>query len=462
MGEEYDCIRYYCTAGSGMEPFLVEEVKSKLSATDVDHISGRVFFSTCAPLEHVTKLKSAERLFLLIRRDPPISLPKFAARTISKIQRSIIGDLNSWIHTLSIWSRLVEELKPVSGRGQKRKREEEDETRVNDKSLRNEETLLGQTSPTFRVNCRCSGAVMCSFTSQDFSRIIGTAIRRQLGWKVDLREPDLEVNVSINDDHCILGIPLLKCSLASRSYIKHSGLRSTVAWTMASLCSIQEGCVILDPMCGVGTVLLEAAQECSSTLFIGMDCSAAQLLKAAENVETAGLGGRVELLQSSAMEIPLPSNSVDGVICDVPFGRKFSCGTNVTVALPKLIREMERVLSVNGSLVLLLSLQLSALLKKLLSPDRCLLATDPLTNKNTSNIDSSDTHTNTCRPDTDTHSNKHSSEGDIQLSPCTLQLQSIYRVSLGNTDGLIHKYLKTMYGHTATKAHTHKDIDIQK
>lgn len=27
--------RYYCTAGNGMEPFLIEEVKKKLAADDV-------------------------------------------------------------------------------------------------------------------------------------------------------------------------------------------------------------------------------------------------------------------------------------------------------------------------------------------------------------------------------------------------------------------------------------------
>lgn len=28
-------VRYYCTAGNGMEPFLIDEVKRKLAAEDV-------------------------------------------------------------------------------------------------------------------------------------------------------------------------------------------------------------------------------------------------------------------------------------------------------------------------------------------------------------------------------------------------------------------------------------------
>lgn len=41
----------------------------------VEQISGRVFFCSNADLYTVTQLKSAERLFLLLRKAEPISLP---------------------------------------------------------------------------------------------------------------------------------------------------------------------------------------------------------------------------------------------------------------------------------------------------------------------------------------------------------------------------------------------------
>ena len=34
-------VRYYCTAGNGMEPFLIDEVKMKLSAEDVSVVALR-------------------------------------------------------------------------------------------------------------------------------------------------------------------------------------------------------------------------------------------------------------------------------------------------------------------------------------------------------------------------------------------------------------------------------------
>lgn len=42
------------------------------------------------------------------------------------------------------------------------------------------------------------------------------------------------------------------------------------------------------------------------------------------------------------LEIPLSDGAVDAVLCDIPFGRKFSCSTDMPTALPRLLKEMER------------------------------------------------------------------------------------------------------------------------
>lgn len=34
----YKCVRYFCTTGSGLEQFLVEEVKDKALASDVSGV----------------------------------------------------------------------------------------------------------------------------------------------------------------------------------------------------------------------------------------------------------------------------------------------------------------------------------------------------------------------------------------------------------------------------------------
>ncbi|XP_076850685.1 U6 snRNA (guanine-N(2))-methyltransferase THUMPD2 isoform X2 [Brachyhypopomus gauderio] len=366
-------VRFYCTAGGGMETFLADEVKLKLGATEVEHIPGRVFFCCSLHLQEVMRLKSAERLFLLLSKAPPIFLPKNPGKASRVIQQSIIGSPDVWSHALFTWTLLQMELSSSQGRGHKRKRGVDEEESGREECVEggvscsvgvvhththsgtpegpdhtpphtHEESggLTTQVVPTFRVSCRCSGAVTRCYNSQNLSRIIGVAITRELGWKADLREPTLEVNVYLSDDHSVIGIPIIRRPLASRSYMKHTGLRSTVAWAMTSLCPVKEASVILDPMCGVGTILLEAAQECPDCVFIGMDTEEGQLQKAAENVDAAGQKGRILLVQSSCMAIPLPTASVDVVLCDVPFGRKFSCSMDMPTALPQILAEMER------------------------------------------------------------------------------------------------------------------------
>uniref|UniRef100_W5KUX3 THUMP domain containing 2 n=1 Tax=Astyanax mexicanus TaxID=7994 RepID=W5KUX3_ASTMX len=399
---------YYCTAGGGMETFLLDEVKNKLKATEVEHIPGRVFFRCTSTLQQLMLLKSAERLFLLLRKAPPITLPKNPAKAADVIKQSIVGNRDVWSHTLSTWTSLQAELNGPQGRGQKRKRDEGEKEENSSES--------GQSRPTFRVSCRCSGAIARCYNSQNLSRIIGVAISRQLGWKTDLRDPSIEVNVYLNDDHCVIGIPLLKHPLASRSYMKHTGLRSTVAWAMASLCAVQ-------------------VRFCSlfltSAVCIGMDTETAQLQKAAENIKAAGQDNRLMLAQSSS--IPMPASSVDAVLCDVPFDRKFICSTDMTAALPHILAEMERVLRDGGHLVLLLSLQLSARIRKLIKSS----SSSHQSHTADHDEESADsTHT------TNTHTSDEKSSDTKSLKLSSLVLQSTHRVSLGSTDALIHTYKK--------------------
>lgn len=40
--------------------------------------------------------------------------------------------------------------------------------------------------------------------------------------------------------------------------------------------------------------------------------------------------------------LPLPSSTVDAVVCDLPFGRKFGTKANAAANLPLILAEMER------------------------------------------------------------------------------------------------------------------------
>ncbi|KAM7408384.1 hypothetical protein PAMA_002212 [Pampus argenteus] len=579
---ERSLVRYFCTAGNGMEHFLVDEVKRKLAAEDVYQMPGKVLFSSSAAIVRVSELKAAERLFLLLKQESPVRLSGHtnAAKAASVLQSRLLGDINEWTSAVMTWSHLQGELAgsrttvniPSTSLKRRRKREEgresekqskekekcdeefrkntgeqieeesgaqkgekisretcwveaqtlekkrkrgDEEDASSDKNVEKQRTseleitreddkeerrvvmefvsciqggkkgmisetdlngrgsVCDHTTPqrdhnvesssrkmdnmaedcavehaehakttrggdktllqpsknklqlpssalvSFRISCKCTGSLSRYLSVQEVSKVIGAGLSRLLGWKADLRNPQLEVNVYLSDDHCLLGIPLTRLPLANRSYIKTTGLRSTVAWAMASLAQIQPGFCVVDPMCGAGIILIEAAQEHKDVCFMAIDNDDGQLQKANENIVFAELGNRIHLLKASSMVLPLPSASVDAVVCDLPFGRKFGTKTNMAANLPLILTEMERVLRFGGTLVLLLSPQLSCLLKKLLAQK----GTEPTSNQETAPLTQLQ------------HSPPHS------LS--SLKHRTTLRVSLGAIDGLIHKYIKT-------------------
>uniref|UniRef100_A0A3Q2PBU1 THUMP domain containing 2 n=1 Tax=Fundulus heteroclitus TaxID=8078 RepID=A0A3Q2PBU1_FUNHE len=519
MKEADSGVRYYCTAGNGMERFLVEEVKRKLAAEDIHQIPGKVLFSSSAAIHRVCDLKAAERLFLLLKQDPPVRMPTHTspAKAASLLQSRLLGDSRGrWISAAVTWSRLQGELASSrnavrasatqrvgeNGRGSGKQSDEGEEGRQESRKraqeftaaeesvekrprggeqsgrraeglqtedgVREPEAVCGAGSGeeveqnvescgrsadglgkdagwesvgnvSFRISCKCSGSLSRCVSTQEVSKVMGVGLSRLLGWKADVRNPNLEINVYLSDDYCLLGIPLTRLPLANRSYIKTTGLRSTIAWAMASLAQIQPGFCVVDPMCGVGTILIEAAKEQQAACFLGVDIDDGQLQKADENIAFAELQSRVHLLKASSMVLPLPSASVDAVVCDLPFGRKFSTRENMAESLPVILSEMERVLRVGGTLVVLLSPQLSCLLKKRLpqthaGPKRNEAAAESQTGIESGLVSSPEQQI--------TQMQSSSSQETVTVS--SLAHQTTLRVSLGAIDGLIHKYVKTL------------------
>ncbi|KAF1565594.1 UNVERIFIED_CONTAM: THUMP domain-containing protein 2, partial [Eudyptes pachyrhynchus] len=361
--------RYFCTAGRGLEVFLAREVRARLGATEVDCVSGKVFFSTEAEPDELRKLKSGERLFLLLKKQPPLAVSRNKGKMLHEIKSLVTEEPKYWLDVISIWRNLcgsegkkddvsqenrlppkrkseeetniatkrqkMEQVRePVPGECQveagercvvpERKSDQdcrtESKTSLEDPSKSSGEKSIAneQLRFSFRVSCRCSGAIAKILPSQEIGRALGIALMKQFGWRADLRDPDLEIFVHLNDIHSVVGIPLFRLPLANREYIKTAGLRSTIAWAMASLAEI-------------------SVSEC--------------LWQRCRVLNKAGLDVKTYLYSAA---LPLPSESFDTVISDIPFGKKFEITKDIQL-LPDILQEMERVLRVGGTIVLLLS-----------------------------------------------------------------------------------------------------------
>jgi len=100
------------------------------------------------------------------------------------------------------------------------------------------------------------------FTSIDVNRIVGEVIRRKFRLSVYLDNPDLEIKTWVIENIFIAGINTTGYSLYRRGYriYQHPApLKPTISSLLIRLSGWKPDKSLLDPMCGSGTIPIEAA-----------------------------------------------------------------------------------------------------------------------------------------------------------------------------------------------------------
>ena len=107
-----------------------------------------------------------------------------------------------------------------------------------------------------------------SFTSIDIGRVAGQAVidsyleARGVRPRVDLDNPDIEIYTELNRDKLYIALGITRTSLHKRGYrvFNHpAALKTTIACALLRIAGWTPGEPVLDPMCGGGTILIEAA-----------------------------------------------------------------------------------------------------------------------------------------------------------------------------------------------------------
>ena len=186
---------------------------------------------------------------------------------------------------------------------------------------------------------------------------------------VDKEQPDIRIHAYLNRDDVVLSLDLSGDALHMRGYREDTGkapLRETLAAAIVLRSSWQKGTPLVDPMCGSGTLLIEAAQmeaqiapqlyrlhwgfdfwqghnqaawekvkEEALALaeaekqrenpphFYGFDLDHRVLQKAKQNAKNAGVAHLMQWQQGDVAAIKNPSPNVAGtVICNPPYGER--------------------------------------------------------------------------------------------------------------------------------------------
>ena len=164
------------------------------------------------------------------------------------------------------------------------------------------------------------------------------------------------MGVFTEHDSAYVGIRLGRTPLHERAYKVENiagSLKPTVAAAMVRLGAFPRGALIVDPLCGAGTILLEAAAI--GLRAMGGDQDAAALEAARRNRDAAGLEARIEYWD--ARGLPLDDASADGIVSNLPWGRQIDVDDELARLYAAYLQEMARVVRPGGRLVLLTSLQ---------------------------------------------------------------------------------------------------------
>ena len=127
------------------------------------------------------------------------------------------------------------------------------------------------------------------------------------------------------------------------------GFKRVESFALCQSANIEPNDIVLDPMCGKATFLVEAATIWpQASKFQGIDCSTEQLEDAQENINASGFKN-IELLLGDARHLPYDDSSIDKIISCPPFGRQFE-----KISFQELIKEWSRILKDDGRMALLL------------------------------------------------------------------------------------------------------------
>ncbi|KAK6751593.1 hypothetical protein RB195_003167 [Necator americanus] len=147
--------------------------------------------------------------------------------------------------------------------------------------------LTPQSSFTFRVTCNRAGEKSRhNFSSMDAARELGAQINNIFGWRPDMKNFDMEVVLNLKNETMLVMVALNRDSLFKRNICAFgpTTMRSTMCYCMTALARPVYGDVIVDPMCGGGSIPLEGALAFPGCLFIGADIHPKALERCIENM----------------------------------------------------------------------------------------------------------------------------------------------------------------------------------
>jgi 23S rRNA G2445 N2-methylase RlmL len=208
--------------------------------------------------------------------------------------------------------------------------------------------------PTYRLVTQMTGEHGYRRVDAREALAKGLAGKLPASWRHVEDNAAVEIWLTIDGATAVCGLRLSDASMRHRSYkLEHlpASLRPTVAAAMVRLAEARPGQVVLDPMCGAGTILAEQMHVAQVSVW-GGDLDRSTVRAASSNLRRLG---PALLANWDARRLPLPDRSADRIVSNPPFGKQLSSPTEIGPLYRAMLIEYDRVLKPEGRAVLLVS-----------------------------------------------------------------------------------------------------------
>lgn len=205
---------------------------------------------------------------------------------------------------------------------------------------------------SFAVRAERSG--QHEYTSMDVARVAGDAVieavKARYGRRppVNLDHPAVIVAVDVIGDTAYVAIELSgDMSWHRRGYrvYEHpASLKPSIAAGMLYLTRIRDGESIMDPMCGGGTIPIEAGYLFEESPLVCMDINPRYIEGARMNAAAALLDRRIRFIHGDARRLKDYVGSIDYMVSNPPYG--------IRLGSPRLVRSLYREFIASASEVL--------------------------------------------------------------------------------------------------------------
>jgi len=312
----------YAMTPPGLEPVAADEITRDLGGEVKKTEQGIVVFRVKQIFANLLRLRTVEDVFLFAWGSDALT---YRADDLEKIRR--------WTAREADWEQLLR--------------------------LHHQVRPKPAGKPTWHVVTQMSGEH--GYRRSDARQAFLDGLRGKFpeSWRLVDEGAAVEFWLTIQGRTAVCGLRLSDASMRHRTYkVEHrpASLRPAVAAAMVRLAGAGPGAVVVDPMCGGGTILAEqlalARQRGLTVSVLGGDMEWSAVSAAGVNLRRVG---SAQLARWDVRRLPLEAGRVDRIICNPPFGIQLGEAAAIPLLYRDLVAEGDRVLRPGGRAVLLVS-----------------------------------------------------------------------------------------------------------